>query len=93
MNSLAIDRVNLDVRANPGVVEYFRSQYAKAAADLRSALEIDPNLGKIRALRRARQSRVRHPLAGLPQYRGLEAPFLFASVRRASGVTGPSEVH
>ncbi len=47
---LAIDPGNLDARGNLGVLEYFEGQYAKAAPDLRSALQINPSLWKLQAL-------------------------------------------
>lgn len=47
---LAIDPQNLDARGNLGVLEYFQGEYAKAAADLHSALDINPSLGKLQAL-------------------------------------------
>ncbi len=47
---LAIDPGNLDAQANVGVLEYFEGQYAKAAPDLRLALQINPSLWKLQAL-------------------------------------------
>ncbi|MBV9762518.1 MAG: tetratricopeptide repeat protein [Acidobacteriaceae bacterium] len=47
---LAMNPGNLDARANLGVLEYFQNQYAKAAPDLRLALEANPSLWKLRAL-------------------------------------------
>ncbi len=47
---LAIDPDNLDARGNLGVLEYFQGQYAKAAPDLRSALNIDHTLWNLQAL-------------------------------------------
>jgi tetratricopeptide (TPR) repeat protein len=47
---LAIDAGNLDARGNAGVLEYFQGQYAKAAPDLRAALDINPSLWKLQAL-------------------------------------------
>lgn len=47
---LAIDPANLDARANLGVLEYFQSQYASAAPDLRLALQVNPSLWKLQAL-------------------------------------------
>jgi tetratricopeptide (TPR) repeat protein len=47
---VAIDPANLDARANLGVLEYFQGDYAKAAPDLRAALQLDPSVSKIQAL-------------------------------------------
>jgi tetratricopeptide (TPR) repeat protein len=47
---VSIDPANLDARANLGVLEYFQADYAKAAPDLRAALQLDPSVSKLQAL-------------------------------------------
>jgi Tfp pilus assembly protein PilF len=47
---LAIDPGNVDARSNLGVLEYFQGQYAKAALDLRLAVNANPHLLKLKAL-------------------------------------------
>ncbi len=47
---LALDPANLDASANAGVLEFFGGQYAKAAQQLRAALQLQPDLPKLRAL-------------------------------------------
>jgi tetratricopeptide (TPR) repeat protein len=47
---VAIDPSNLDAQANLGVLLYFQQDYAGAEPHLRSAVEQQPDLAKIRAL-------------------------------------------
>src|SRR3984885_5186585 len=47
---LAADSHNLDAQGNLGVLLYFQKNYAAAEPHLRSAIELQPDLTKIRAL-------------------------------------------
>lgn len=47
---LALDPNNIDARGNLGVTYFFKSDYAKAALELRGAVKLRPSLWKIQAL-------------------------------------------
>src|SRR5947209_492810 len=47
---LTLDPKNLDALANLGVVEFFQGDFAQATGQLRAALEVQPNIPKLRAL-------------------------------------------
>ncbi len=47
---LALDPKNLNAQANLGVLEFFQGGYAEAIPHLRSALEAQPNLGRVEVL-------------------------------------------